>query len=187
MIKSVELDQQSFEQIFEDAKKRIPVIFPSWTNYNTNDTGIALLELLSWLEQMQIYHLDQIGDKHLKTYLKLLGIVPNDIYPASTIVRCYNVYKDTFLPEGYKFIAGDVDFESIEPLNIYSGNITKVSLCVNDEIISQKQIPLKRDLIHFYPFSKMYEYYLLLIFIVFVLNSSLNKIKEQWMRMKYCT
>ena len=154
MIKSIQLDQESFEQIFEDAKKRIPVIFPAWTNYNTNDTGIAIIELLAWLEQMQIYHLDQIGDKHLKTYLKLLGIIPDDIYPASTIVRCYNVHKDIFLKKGYKFIAGDVDFESVEPLNIYSGKITKISSCYNDEIILQRQITPKRDLIHFYPFSK---------------------------------
>ena len=47
MIPVVNLDNQNFEEIFENARKKIPKIYPEWTDYNEHDPGITFLQLFS--------------------------------------------------------------------------------------------------------------------------------------------
>lgn len=123
MIPTIELDEETFQRIFEKARKRIPVIFPEWTNFNENDSGIVMLELFSWLKEMQEYHMNQIGEKHLRTYLKLLGMEQHKKQPAKAIVRCYEIERAMVLPKGTQFYAGDVPFETMQRLHIPSGKV----------------------------------------------------------------
>ncbi len=43
------LDDRTFEQLRDELVKRIPVYAPEWTDHNTGDPGIALLELFAHL------------------------------------------------------------------------------------------------------------------------------------------
>jgi hypothetical protein len=67
------LDDVTFEQLVDQAIKRISQYAPEWTDYNISDPGITLLEMLAWLVEMQIFTLDQITDYHKRKYLKLLS------------------------------------------------------------------------------------------------------------------
>jgi hypothetical protein len=67
------LDDLTFEQLVDQAIKRISQYAPEWTDYNVSDPGITLIELLAWLVEMQIFTLDQITDNHRRKYLKLLS------------------------------------------------------------------------------------------------------------------
>jgi len=67
------LDDQRFEDIVTEAKKRIPQLCAEWTDFNEHDPGITLIELFAWYKQMQQYHLDQITADHLRMFLKLMG------------------------------------------------------------------------------------------------------------------
>ena len=82
MIPTIRLDEENFQEIFETARKRIPLLYSEWTNFNENDSGIALLELFSWLKEVQEFHLNQVGLEHESVYLKLLGIERKEICPA---------------------------------------------------------------------------------------------------------
>ena len=73
------LDDQRFEDIVTEAKKRIPQLCAEWTDFNEHDPGITLIELFAWYKQMQQYHLDQITADHLRMFLKLMGIVPEPV------------------------------------------------------------------------------------------------------------
>ena len=126
MIPTIELDQESFQEIFEKSRKRIPILFPEWTNFNENDSGIALLELVSWLKEMQEYHMNQIGEQQKLAYLKLLGMTPKSLTPASGQARCFEVETEKTLPAGTEFMAGEVEFESLEAVNLYSGRLVSV-------------------------------------------------------------
>ena len=53
------LDDQSFEQILQEAEGRLPWLCPAWTDHNAHDPGITLLELMAWYKEMQQYHMDQ--------------------------------------------------------------------------------------------------------------------------------
>ncbi|GMK40243.1 putative baseplate assembly protein [Paenibacillus sp. CCS19] len=76
------LDDKTFAQLIEDAKKQIPRYAPEWTDFNVHDPGITMLELLSWLAESQRYYLDQVRDDHIRKYLKLLGTAPAPSKPA---------------------------------------------------------------------------------------------------------
>lgn len=68
------LDNKTFEQLVEEAKKRIPIYAPGWTDHNLHDPGITLVELFAWLLEMQIYRLNMVTDDAMWTFLKLVGI-----------------------------------------------------------------------------------------------------------------
>ena len=63
MINLPNLDDQKYTDIVEAAKRRIPVIFPEWTDMNEHDPGITLIELFAWLKEMQQYTLNRIPDR----------------------------------------------------------------------------------------------------------------------------
>lgn len=126
MIPTIRLDEENFQEIFETARKRIPLLYPEWTNFNENDSGIALLELFSWLKEVQEFHLNQVGLEHESVYLKLLGIERKEICPARTVVTCCSVKEETELPEGFQFHAGEIPFCSVERTRLFSGKLWRV-------------------------------------------------------------
>lgn len=135
MIPTIELDQESFQEIFERSRKRIPALYPTWTNFNTNDSGIAMLELLSWLRQVQDFHMNQIGEEHLLMYLKLMGMKMKSISPGHAIVHCSKVKREEILPKGYVFLAGDITFQSEEAVRLYSGQLRKLTAIDEDGVV----------------------------------------------------
>ncbi len=85
MLKSRNLDDQSFDQIMEYVMGRLPWLCPAWTDYNAHDPGITVLELMAWYKEMQQYHLNAVTDEMRKKLLKLLGVMPKKPKAA----RCY--------------------------------------------------------------------------------------------------
>jgi hypothetical protein len=67
------LDDKTFKQLVEEARKRIPLYAPGWTDHNLHDPGITLLELFAWLTEMQLYRLNRVTEKSEQTFFKLIG------------------------------------------------------------------------------------------------------------------
>jgi predicted phage baseplate assembly protein len=76
------LDDKTFDELVEEARRLIPVYALGWTDHNLHDAGITLVEMLAWLTEMQVYSLDQVTDAHRLKYLQLLGIRPAAARPA---------------------------------------------------------------------------------------------------------
>lgn len=89
MIKLPNLDDQNYAEIVEAAKRRIPVIFPEWTDFNEHDPGITMIELFAWLKEMQQYYLNRISDKGYENMLRLLGTEVYSSAPAEASV-CFS-------------------------------------------------------------------------------------------------
>src|SRR4029079_10323395 len=106
------IDDLTFEQLIEEAKRNLPRFSKDWTNYNLADPGITILDLFSWLADMQIYSLNKITKKNYLKFLKLLGIKPLDLVIPQidlTIQRPdLNIKKyatnSVNIPKGTKFI-----------------------------------------------------------------------------------
>lgn len=109
MLISKELDDQTFEQIFQKAQKQISLLTSDWTNYNPSDPGITLLELFSWYKEVQQYHLNALGQEHERAYLKLLGASPRPMQPAQ--VRLF-LEGAGDVPAGSVFLAEKIPFET---------------------------------------------------------------------------
>jgi hypothetical protein len=67
------LDDRTYADLVEEARTLIPVECPEWTDHNPTDTGIILIELLAWLAEMVIYRVNQVPDRNIETFLKLLN------------------------------------------------------------------------------------------------------------------
>lgn len=79
------LDDKTFDELFEEARALIPRYAPDWTNHNFSDPGITLIDLFAWLTEMEIYTLNRINDRNILKFLKLLGEAPQT--PKSATVN----------------------------------------------------------------------------------------------------
>lgn len=109
MLRSEDLARDGFEEIFKGAKAEIPKIYPGWTNHNPSDPGITILELLSYLAEVQQYHLNFIRRGHYLRYLKLLGAAPRGTTPSKTYLK---LTGSGVLPEKTLFYADELPFET---------------------------------------------------------------------------
>lgn len=109
MLTSEDLARDGFEDIFKVAKSEITKIYPGWTDHNTSDPGIMILELLSYLAEVQRYHLNFIHRGHYLRYLKLLGASPRSAVPSKTYLKLTGSGE---LAEKTLFYADDLPFET---------------------------------------------------------------------------
>ena len=75
-----QLDDRDFEQLFAEAKARIPVHTPEWTNFNDSDPGITIVQLFAFMTENLLYRSNRIPEVNRLKFLKLLGI---GLQPAS--------------------------------------------------------------------------------------------------------
>lgn len=68
------LDDRRFQELVSEARQRISLTCPEWTEHNVSDPGITLIELFAWMTDMLVYRLNRIPDKLHVALLELLGI-----------------------------------------------------------------------------------------------------------------
>lgn len=76
------LDDRSFQNIVDEAKKRIPQYCKEWTDHNVSDPGVTMIELFAWMTDMILYRMNQVPDLHYIKFLELLGVRLNGPVPA---------------------------------------------------------------------------------------------------------
>ncbi|MET0458931.1 MAG: putative baseplate assembly protein [Ilumatobacteraceae bacterium] len=74
------LDDRSFQDLVDEAKRLIPTYCPEWTNHNLTDPGVALIELFAWMTELSLFRLNQVPDKFYTHMLNMLGFEP---FPAT--------------------------------------------------------------------------------------------------------
>ena len=125
MISLPKLDDQNYAEIVEAAKRRIPVIFPEWTDFNEHDPGITVIELFAWLKEMQQYTLDRIPDSTREAMLRLAGVQPLEAAPAA--VELIPAAPPEFLPAGSTAHSADgTEFTLTEPFRRQDAQISKI-------------------------------------------------------------
>src|SRR5690606_2080215 len=68
------LDDRTFQDLVDEAKRRIPLYTPEWTNHNVSDPGVALIELFAWMSEMVLFRVNQVPDRLYTHFLNLVGI-----------------------------------------------------------------------------------------------------------------
>ncbi|MCW2645409.1 MAG: hypothetical protein QOG07_2970 [Pseudonocardiales bacterium] len=71
-----ELDDRKFQDIVDEAKRRIPHYCPEWTNHNVSDPGVALIELFAWMSEMVLYRINQVPERLYVHFLNMVGVEP---------------------------------------------------------------------------------------------------------------
>jgi hypothetical protein len=116
------LDNRNFEQLLQEAKRRIVVTTPEWTNFEfESDPGITVVQLFAFLTESLLYRADRIPERNRLKFIQLLGIPLQQAAPARGLVRVRNErgpVEPLPLEAGVVVSAGPVNFLTLDPLNV---------------------------------------------------------------------
>ena len=122
------LDDRSFQDLVEEARRRIPLYTPEWTDFNLSDPGITLIDLFAWMTDIVLYRLNRVPDKHYVKFMELLGIRLKEVEAARTAVSFWLSAPqptDVQIPEGVEVstprteMMDAVVFSTDVPMTIY--------------------------------------------------------------------
>lgn len=85
-LKAPNLDDRKFQDIVREARSKIPLYCPKWTDYNLSDPGITLIELFAWMVDMLLYRLNRVPEKNYIKFMDLIGIHLEPPKPATVDV-----------------------------------------------------------------------------------------------------
>lgn len=80
------LDDRHFQDIVDEAKKRIPHYSKEWTDHNVSDPGVTMIELFAWMTDIILYRLNRVPDRHYIKFMDMLGIRLREPEPAEVPV-----------------------------------------------------------------------------------------------------
>ncbi|MFO7995875.1 MAG: putative baseplate assembly protein [Dehalococcoidia bacterium] len=80
------LDDRKFQDIVSEARSKIPMYCPRWTDYNLSDPGVTLIELFAWMVDMLLYRLNRVPEKNYIKFMDLIGIRLDPPKPATVNV-----------------------------------------------------------------------------------------------------
>jgi predicted phage baseplate assembly protein len=83
------LDDRSFDDLMQEALSLIPRYCPEWTDYNTSDPGITLIELFAWMTDILLYRLNRVPDKHFIKFMEMVGMRLKEAEAARVPVTFY--------------------------------------------------------------------------------------------------
>ncbi|MGZ4568474.1 MAG: hypothetical protein ACXV3S_00725 [Kineosporiaceae bacterium] len=80
-------DTLRWDDLVRQGRSQLPLVAPGWTDQNTSDPGIALLELLSWLVEADSYRSSAVTDRERRLLLSLTGFSAFAPRAARALVR----------------------------------------------------------------------------------------------------
>lgn len=80
------LDDRAFADIVAEARQRITLYCPEWTDHNLSDPGITMLELFAWMTDIVLYRLNRVPEKHYIKFMELIGMRLHEAEPARAMV-----------------------------------------------------------------------------------------------------
>lgn len=80
------LDTRRWPDLVAEARALLPLESPQWTDHNHSDPGIAVIEMLAWLVDTDVYRASRVTDRHRRKLLALLGLRPAAPSPARVVL-----------------------------------------------------------------------------------------------------
>lgn len=80
------LDDRSWQELFDQARALVPHYAPEWTDLSPSDLGVTLIELFAWLVEQMLYRLNRVPDRTYAALLNLVGITRDPARPAITML-----------------------------------------------------------------------------------------------------
>jgi hypothetical protein len=99
------LDDRRWQDLTQEGIPLIRRFAPQWTDLNTHDPGITLMEMLAWLTESMVYQLNQIPDRFKWKFLSLIGYRKRGPQPAWTVLAFQPISPAApfEVPEGVQF------------------------------------------------------------------------------------
>lgn len=136
------LDDRAFDDLVSEARARIPLYTPEWTDHNLSDPGITLIELFAWMTDVALYRLNRVPDRNYVKFMELIGMRLQQAEAARTKLTFWlsAPREDTFtIPTGTEVATlrtendEEIIFTSDSPLQIRVPSISHVMTSTGGE------------------------------------------------------
>jgi predicted phage baseplate assembly protein len=68
------LDDRTFQDLVDEAKRLIPRFCPEWTDHNVSDPGVAMIELFAYLTESMLFRLNRVPERTYIAFLDMIGV-----------------------------------------------------------------------------------------------------------------
>src|SRR5580698_10220888 len=92
------LDDRRWQDLTQEAIPLIPRYAPGWTDFNTHDPGITLMEMYAWLSESLVYQLNQVPDRFTWKFLSFIGYPKQGPKAAHTVLAFQPVPAGSPIP-----------------------------------------------------------------------------------------
>lgn len=134
LLPDIILNDENFEEIFEEARGMVASLYPDWTDHNYHDPGITMLELFAWLKEIQLYKLNFLTDEMRIKFLNLAGMRRQHKTPSYAAVSAMAA-RDASIAAGTKLYAYDICFETCTSQMLTENDIAQV-FAYKDDVLA---------------------------------------------------
>lgn len=136
----IKLDERTFQDLVDEAKRRIPRYCPEWTNHNVSDPGVTLIELFAYMVDQLLYQVNRVPEKNYRTFLDLIGVnlaPPNPARSEATFRLSAAQPNPITVPKGTEIATARTEtqeartFTTEEELVIYPPSLKYIMLTPN--------------------------------------------------------
>lgn len=68
------LDDRRFQDLVDEAKRRVQERCPEWTDHNVSDPGVTLIETFAFMTDQLLYRINRVPEVHYLRFLELIGV-----------------------------------------------------------------------------------------------------------------
>lgn len=111
------LDTLRWDDLVRQGRAQLPIVSPAWTDENTSDPGIALLELIAWIVETDSFRSNAVSDRERRRLLSLAGFSARASRPATCLVG-FRTAAPRRIPAGLR-LDGERDGQGL-PLTLVS-------------------------------------------------------------------
>lgn len=125
MLKSISLNDKTYDEMLMEAISQIPLYTDEWTNFNVSDPGITILQNLTSFNMLQQSYINEITDEVRRKLLKMLGFTAHE-NKSSRVFLQYSGEEIFKLPQHHKLMVGELCFETKEEIELKPWGINAV-------------------------------------------------------------
>lgn len=134
------LQEQTFENLIQEARKQIPLYTKEWTNFNPSEPAETILENLSAFSILQQAYIDRMPEEVQEKIFLMAGFKKEYGKSARVLLEARNVEAAVHIPSGQRFRIGDMFFETNRDVSLMGNKMLGIYMKWNDEITDYSYI-----------------------------------------------
>ena len=132
--------EQTFENLIQEARKQIPLYTKEWTNFNPSDPAETILENLSAFSILQQAYIDRMPETVQEKLFAMAGFSREKGRSSRILLEAKNVKEAVRIPAGQKFGVGDLFFETNRECPIRGNKLTGIYCKYKEELTDYSYI-----------------------------------------------